>query len=195
MKKHFIHLLFTIVPYLIFAQRQYLDATITTNNGQKIVGKIAAENWLTTPRSIDFQTENGDTKTYYVADLSGFEAIRHDGGKLMFSRFEDSIEVSPTAFAKLDLTPAFHFQKDTSWHQLIYRGVWSLYSMVDKTGKSHYFIETDNLKSKELVGKPWLKQIGDRQRVERVDLFRKQLYDLAQGCPEALNLASSNKLV
>lgn len=195
MRKHFIQLLLTIAPCLIFAQRQFLDATLTTNDGQKISGKIAAENWLTTPRSIDFKSENGGSKTYRVSDLSAFEATRHDGGKLIFVRKECEIEISPYQLKYLDYSQELKFQKDTAWLQLVYQGSWSLFTLVDKNSKIHYFVETDNLPVSELVYKPFLKEQAVGIHIEGVEKFRKQLYDLAEGCPAALKLATESDFV
>lgn len=195
MEKHLIHLLFAIAPCLVFAQRQYLDATVTTNDGQKISGRIAAENWLTTPRSIDFQAENGDSKTYRVRDLSAFEATRHDGVKLFFVRHECEIEVSPVQLRELDANQQLNFKQDTSWHQLLYQGVWSLYMMVDNARKTHYFIETADSPATEIIYKPWVREIARRKYVDGVEICRKQLYDLGQGCPEVLKLTTGNRLI
>jgi hypothetical protein len=194
MKFAFLFLL-SFLPSLFFAQRQYLDATLTTNEGLKISGKIAAENWLTTPRSIDFKAENGDSKTYRVSDLSAFEATRHDGGKLIFVRHECEIEVSPTQLRELDNDQQLEFKQDTSWHQLLYQGAWSLYMMVDDAKKTHYFIETADEPVTEIIYKPWVREISGLKYVDGVEICRKQLYDLGQGCPEVLKLATGHGLI
>jgi hypothetical protein len=113
MPKFTFQLLIALLPCLAFAQRQYLDATVTMNDGRKITGKIAVETWLASPRSIDFKEKGGSLKTYRVVDLSQFEVTRYDGVKQYFSRYTIEIEVSPIRTYHLDNNPALRYQRDT----------------------------------------------------------------------------------
>jgi hypothetical protein len=63
--------------------------------------------------------------------------------------------------------------------------------MIEPSSKGHYFLKTESQETVKLVSKIWLKSY----RVERVDIFRKQLNDLGHGCPEEMKLAGSGILV
>lgn len=181
--------LLAFLPSLLFAQRQYLEATITTNDGLKIDGKVAAESWAKTPSSIDFTINNGNEKTYSIADLSGFTVTRKDGGKLFFERKEVEIEISSHILSELEITPVLHYQNETAWLQLIYQGRWKLYTFTSKSGKQHFFVESDGGNPKELVRKQW----KNDYKIESVDLYRKQLLELAQDCAPVQKMLLSKK--
>jgi hypothetical protein len=185
MQKPLLLSLLVLLPCLLFAQRQYLDATITANDGTKIIGKIAVENWLRTPRTLDFQTGEGASKVYQVSDLAGFEVTRHDGAKLVFDRKVVELEASPNNLKELDFEPTLHYQRDTAWLQLIYQGAWKLYTLIDRSGKSHYLVETEGQQPVDLVLKQWRRQNDREQLIQQVELYRKQLGDLVKDCPTA----------
>ena len=112
-------LLLAALPCLLLGQRQYLQATITTNDGTKIDGKIAVKNWTKSPSAIEFTSGGGSQKTYRVADLSGFSVVGHGGGKLYYERKEVDIEVSSHILSELETNPELHYQQETAWLQLI----------------------------------------------------------------------------
>lgn len=184
----FMLFLLAFLPGLLFAQRQYLEATITTNDGEKLVGKIAAENWLKTPNTIEFNTENGASKNYGIADLSGIELTRTDGFKLYFCRKTVELEVSPANIKELDFKPDLVYQKETVWLELLYQGTWTLYGITDRGNKRHYFLETYNQQPVELVLKSWLKENKTAGRLESVDLYKKQLSDFGSDCLQVLKI-------
>ncbi len=174
-------LLLAALPCLLLGQRQYLEATITTNDGNKLTGKIAVENWIKSPRAIEFTSGGGSQKAYRVADLSGFSVVGHGGQKLYYERKEVDIEVSSHILSELETTPELHYQRDTAWLQLIYQGAWKLFTFTSITGKQHFFVEPDGSNPKELVRKLW----KNDYKIESVDLYRKQLLELTQDCPTA----------
>lgn len=123
MLKYILYLLFSFLAIShLTAQRQYLIATLTMNNGQTLKGKIAAENWINTPRTIEFTSDGGSVKVYGVNDVVRFEAVRQDGENLHFERHICQIETSPFRLKKLNGDPDLEFKIDTSWHQLLYKG-------------------------------------------------------------------------
>ena len=174
-------LLFILLPLHVFAQRQYLAATITTNDGQKVEGKVAVVNWQKSPSTIEFTASNGNEKKYAIVDLSEFMVVRNDGGKLFYERKKVDIEVSSHILSELEITPELHYKQEIAWLQLIYQGEWKLYAYTSATGKQHFFIETDGNNPKELVRKQWKNEF----KIESVDLYRKQLIDMTQDCPTA----------
>jgi hypothetical protein len=173
---------------LLTAQREYLNATVTTNDGVKLAGKIAVENWLKTPNKIEFRIENGASKNYGIADLAGIEVTRTDGFKLYFIRKTVELEVSPANIKELDFKPDLVYQRETVWLELLYQGAWTLYGLTDSGNKRHYLLETNNQQPVELVIKPWLKGNKTAGRLESVDLYKKQLSDLGNDCLQVLKM-------
>jgi hypothetical protein len=184
MQKQLLLSLLVFLPCLLFAQRQYFDATITTNNGQKVEGKIAVENWFKTPRSIEFKTEKDASTIYQISELSSFVVTRADGQKLIFDRKVVELEVSPNKLGELEGEATLHYQRDTAWLQLVYQGTWKLYS-VAQNGKTHFLVQTKDEQPVELVLKSWRRQNDKEYLIQHVNMYRKQLVDLATGCPAA----------
>ncbi len=175
-------------PFYSFSQKKYLDASITTNDGQLIKGQVRAGSTINS-YNLEFTDKDGKVKTYAVSQLKSFEVERKEGDVLYFDRKTVEIEISPERnnLLEIDDSPALQFKRDTAWLELLYRGNWSLYFLLDKSGKSHYFIETPGGQAVELVNKSW----RDNSRLKKVESFRKQLLDLSQDCPRMFTLIST----
>lgn len=65
--------------------------------------------------------------------------------------------------------------------------------MTDAAEKTHYFIKTEDSAVQELVYKTWVRSVPKGTRVDRVELYKKQLMDLAQDCPAVLELLNKGK--
>lgn len=179
---------FVLFPCYVFSQKQYLDASITTNDGQLIKGQVRAGSAINAYR-FEFKEQDGKVKTYDVSQLTSFEVTRKEGDILYYERRAVEIEISPQRnnLLEIDNTPALKFERDTVWLELLYRGSWSLYFLLDKNGKSHYFLATPDGQPVELVNKIW----RDGNRLRKVESFRKQLLDFSQDCPQMFSFIST----
>ncbi len=169
-------------PFFPYAQKKYLEASITTNDGQKIKGQVRAGRWNDNSYAFKFINSDGSKVTYTVPELRSFEVEMEKGNVVYFERKAVEIETSPDKnnVLELDESPELKYKRDTSWLELLYRGNWELFALSDRDSKQHFFINLTGEQPKELVRKLWRKG----NRVEEVKLYKKQLLDLSHDCPQ-----------
>jgi hypothetical protein len=90
-------------PFFPYAQKKYLEASITTNDGQKIKGQVRAGSWNDNSYAFKFINSDGSKVTYTVPELRSFEVEMEKGNVVYFERKAVEIETSPDKNNVLEL--------------------------------------------------------------------------------------------
>ncbi|MFN7117398.1 MAG: hypothetical protein ACK4TA_11405 [Saprospiraceae bacterium] len=139
-----------LVSFTLEAQKNFVEGSITTLQGETINGKIDYREWVKTPREIRFQrsTTPGKIETFTYYDIAGFK-IQHN--KEEYIRTIVGINKEPIESDKLlefETTeaniPQVQLDIDTVFLLILVKGRVNLYFLEDPDGKQHYFIQKGN---------------------------------------------------
>ena len=160
----------------------FRPGTVTLNNGTTETGQIMVNERNGTPQRLFFRSATRSATQFGTSDLTAFELDRPDGKKERFMRKIASIDRSPLKPDASDLNASPKMEKDTFFCQLLTESTYSLYELRDGQGKTHYFMEKENLET--LVRKQYytFTTQGERKLTTN-NQYQRQLLGMAKGCP------------
>ncbi len=181
MRKHKLLFLLAILLTGIysFAQENYKSATIVTNGGDTLSGLIDYQNWERNPLFILFkQGESGRIHRHTPKDIQSFRVE----GDYYFSAVV-GVDITPRETDYLTYSAKPIIEVDTVFLSVYLLGKASLYALVDRDAKQHYYIEKDSSGIVELIYIKYLKQVQRKTTIQKNERYKGQLNYFFSDCP------------
>ncbi len=141
----------------IFAQKNFVEGSISTQDGSSIKGLIDYQEWLFNPRQIAFKTAlDSETQILYPASIKAFRIDykneEYISAAVAVNYIDKSInqQINYELNNTKDMIFKMPLQNDVVFLQTIVSGVLNLYYLSDANRGNHYFIQKDDGKIEEL---------------------------------------------
>ncbi|MEZ4888639.1 MAG: hypothetical protein R3E32_28195 [Chitinophagales bacterium] len=152
------------------AQENYVEASITTLQGENLNGWIDYRDWQQSPSKIDFkETLEGNEKEYYPVDILEFSV-----GEAIYKSAVIEIEQSSRKIENLDANKDLKLSKDTVFLETLIEGEVELYAYDGKNSGINFYIKEDE--SYTLL--QYKKYMDDN--ASKVKEFKGYIYQLLQ---------------
>lgn len=172
--KRFSLLLFTLLPFLSYAQSNFKPGYVITNSGDSIPGLINYKERELNPTSLSFRsTADGPSKTYEIEDVKAYGLPGYE----TFERFIVDISQSKEALEDLSIGLDSTSIRDTVFLKLLQAGKnVRLYSYVDDIKTRFYIKEQDKPEPYELIYATY--RIDESGKVKDYNKYVRQLASL-----------------
>lgn len=171
--------LLLVISTSLVAQSNFIEGTITLNDGSSLTGEIDFQDWSSNPKVILFKNSfSGEVKDYSPLDLESFEA---ENAK--YVSFRVTIDQTPFRVYTLDLVSQTSIAEAVFLKVLVKGGI-SLYQYSGV--RENYYIEYQN-EITELISHQYIVTRGSSFYIARDNeyLFRTQLKDLQMNCSDS----------
>ncbi|MBI5916755.1 MAG: hypothetical protein HY842_15365 [Bacteroidetes bacterium] len=183
--RFFLQILAVLCANTLLSQKTLLNASITTNDGVTLHGKIDYGGWWKPLEKIKFGQDDRTLANYGINDLQAISITQQDGSQERYLRRVVNLEVSPQKSDLLTKDKGPVFMLDTAWLLLLYQGKYNLFSYRDNSDKWHYFIEEKGKEPIELFKKLYLKEKKGKMTIEVVPYYKIYLDPLIISCNKA----------
>lgn len=185
MNKYIFTLLFLIPTWYSYAQQDFEDGLVITNEGDTIQAKIENKDWKKNPENINYQTARGTAATYSPLEIKGFFI------KSSREWYQSAImELDKSSLKDGDVVNGRNqrgIQKDTVFLRLLIKGKLSLYTITDENSREHFIIDAGNGVEELRLGKKKVTQeyqgITVKEGVVNLDYWKPQLDAAIADCP------------
>ncbi len=162
--------LFIALPSAIFAQSNYHEGSVLKNNGDTLKGFINYQEWLRSPRSIDFKINKADKKTlqFDPQTIKGFQIA----GMETYIAYTGTISMDKASFPDLPNGLDTTKKQDTIFlKQLVTGSHLTLFYHADDI-KTRFFIAETNGAPVELK---YYQYYNDENQIVTKDFYKGQL--------------------
>lgn len=154
-----------------FAQGEFVDGYIITNEKDTIRGLVRDENWATSPERIEFKNLN-KVSVYAAESIAGFGLV---ASKEIYKSRKIGI-LNINLMQSYMLAPSLEARDSVTvfLQEVVSGGVITLFEFLDRAQHSRFFIEKQH-RLKELFYYPFYKSVDDRNYLVVYDEYKKQL--------------------
>ncbi len=169
MKKTAFILFLSFLGLQVFAQKNFLEATVTFTNGETVKGMVDYRNWARHPKDIHFGKNENLIKEYTAKDISRL-TVNNDTyiSSIVSSRIESNMTDGLTYKKEIQL------QSDTTFLLALVEGKKSLYYFRNDFATDNYYIKTE--KGIELLEyHRYLQQVNQHDKLRENKKYMLQL--------------------
>ena len=174
----------TICPS--FAQKNFIQGTVTNNHGETIKGLIDYKNWDRNPKQVSFKESLEAEIQIFSADQIREFSTNNE----IYIGAIVKVDDASNSTGKLTFNSQIKYRTDTVFLLVLSRGSKTLFHYKDKIGRDHFFIEYDGL-PQLLIYKRYLVNVGGSNRAAANNAYLGQLKIYLTEC-ENLNFENDN---
>ncbi|MTI41539.1 hypothetical protein [Fulvivirga lutimaris] len=185
MNKYIFTLLFLIPTWYSYAQQDFEDGLVITNEGDTIPAKIENNDWKKNPQNINYQTSEGTAASYSPTEIKGFFIESSQ------EWYQSAImELDKSSLKDGDVVNGRHqtgVQLDTVFLRLLIKGKLSLYTITDENSREHFVIDGGKGLEELRIGKKKVTEeyqgVTVKEGVVNLDYWKPQLDAAIADCP------------
>lgn len=178
---------------LCLAQNNFVEGYVVTHSGDTLKGLIDNKEPDYTVDAVNFRGEDGAEAIFRPEDITGF----FFPGREYYESYSVSMDLSPVKITELAQSDIRRIVPDTVvFLQLLVKGMASLYFLMDRNEKEHFYIRKDSDTLTELQIKYFLRRSSEYSSrntnvLIRQENYKGQLSLLLNDCNEVKSLITS----